>query len=102
MRWSACFWRCGPSTTALCGGISLRVASRLPLQTPRNSVNVFGFFLKVIHQEILAEVVGRGEAGFAEAKPGDFLDEVDEAVVACQHKGVDEDACAAALGNFFE
>src|SRR5690348_14744376 len=102
MRWSACFSRCGPSTTALCGGISLRVASRLPLQTPRNSVNVFGFFLEVIHEEILAEGVWRGEVGFAAAKLGDFLDEVNEAVVAGEHEGVDEDAGAAALGNFFE
>src|SRR6266436_6228281 len=65
-------------------------------------VDLSGFAGHVIHEEILAEGVGSGEVGFAAAHFGDFLDEMDEAVVAGEHEGVDQDAGALALVHFFE
>ena len=50
----------------------------------------------------MAESVGSGEVGFAAAHLGDFLDEVDQAVVAGEHEGVDHDAGALAFVDFFE
>ena len=65
-------------------------------------MDLFGFAGHVVHEEILAERVGCGEIGFAAAHFGDFLDEVDEAVVAGEHEGVDEDSGALALIYFFQ
>src|SRR5216684_7123496 len=66
------------------------------------SVNLLGFAGHVIHKEILAEGVGSGEVGLAAAHGGDFLNEVDEGVVAGEHEGVDHDAGAFALVDFLE
>src|SRR5438445_5829369 len=65
-------------------------------------VDLFGFAGHVVHEEILAEGVGSGEVGFAAAHFGDFLDEVDERIIAGEHEGVDHDAGALALVYFFE
>ena len=65
-------------------------------------MDLFGFAGHVVHEEILAEGVGSGEVGFAAAHFGDLLDEVDEGIVAGQHKGVDHDAGTLALVDFFE
>ena len=74
-----------------------------PLQSATTgSVDLLGFALHVIHQQILAEGVRRGEVGLAAAHFRDFLDEVDEAVIAGEHKGIDHDAGALALVDFFE
>src|SRR5580698_4332569 len=51
----------------------------------------------VIHQQILAERVWSGEVGFASTHLRYFLDELDEAVIRCQHEGVDQDAGALAF-----
>src|SRR5215831_16469892 len=56
----------------------------------------------IIHQQILAERVGRGEVSFPAAKLRNLLDEVDQVVIASQHEGVDQDSCALALGHFFD
>src|ERR1700730_14206561 len=60
------------------------------------------FALHVIHQEILAQVVRRGEVGFAFAHLRYFLDELHQAVVRGQHEGVDHDAGALALIHFLQ
>src|SRR5579864_7995622 len=66
------------------------------------SVDLLGFALHVIHQEVLPESVRRSEIGFAAAHFGDFLDEVDEAIVAGEHERIDHNAGALALIDFFE
>src|ERR1700730_2687727 len=66
------------------------------------SMNGAGFALHIIHQEILTQIVGRGEVGFALAHLGDFLHELDEAVVRGEHKSVDHNAGALALVYFFQ
>ena len=71
-------------------------------RTPNGLVDGFGFALHVVHEEILAEVVGRGEVGFAFAHLGDFLHELNEAVIGGEHEGVDHDAGAFAFVYFFE
>ena len=63
---------------------------------------LFGFAGHVVHKEILAEGVGSGEVGFPAAHFGDFLDEVDEGIVAGEHESVDHDAGALAFVYFFE
>src|SRR6266853_6522672 len=68
----------------------------------RSSVDLLGFAGHVVHEEILAEGVGSGEVGFAAAHFGDFLDEVDQGIVAGQHESVDHDAGALAFVHFFE
>ncbi len=40
-------------------------------------MDLLGFAGHVVHEEILAERVGRGEVGLATAHFGDFLDEMD-------------------------
>ena len=65
-------------------------------------MDVAGFLSYVIHQQVLAKRVGRGEIGFAAAEFGDFLHEVDQAVIAGEHEGIDQDAGALAFGDFFE
>src|SRR6516165_4949937 len=60
-----------------------------------------GFALQEIHEQILAEVIGSGEVGFAFAHLGDLLDELDEAVVGGEHESVDHDAGALALVDLF-
>lgn len=56
----------------------------------------------VVHEEILAEVVGSGEVGFAFAHLRNFLDEIDEGIVAGEHEGVNHDARALTFVHFFE
>ncbi len=65
-------------------------------------MNLAGFAGHVIHEEILAEGVGRGEVRFSAAHFGDFLDEMNEAVVAGKHEGIDQNSGALALVDFFE
>src|SRR6267143_5779834 len=65
-------------------------------------VDLLGFAGHVVHEEILAEGVGSGEVGFAAAHGGDFLDKVDEGIIAGEHEGVDHDAGALAFVYFFE
>src|SRR5713101_6142513 len=60
-------------------------------------VDLLGLAGHVVHEEILAEGIGRGEVGFAAAHFGDFLNEVHEGIVAGEHEGVDHDAGALAL-----
>src|SRR6266850_7162208 len=69
---------------------------------PQMLVDLFGFAGHVVHEEVLAEGVGRGEVGFAAAHLGDFLDELDERIVAGEHEGVNHDAGALAFVDFFE
>ena len=61
-------------------------------------MDVAGFLADVVHQQVLAEGVGSSEICFAAAELGNFLNEVDEAVVAGQHERVDQDSGALALG----
>ena len=56
----------------------------------------------VIHQQILAERVGSGEVGFAAAHLRNLLHELHQAVIGSQHEGIDQDAGAFALRDFFE
>ncbi len=65
-------------------------------------VDLLGLPGHVIHEEILAERIGRGEVSFAPAHLRDFLDEVNERIVAGEHKSVDHDAGALTLVHFFE
>ncbi len=65
-------------------------------------MDLLGLPRHVVHEEILAEGVGRGEVGFASAHFGDFLDEVDQGIVAGEHESVDHDARALALIYFLE
>jgi len=65
-------------------------------------VNVARFFLHIIHQQILAEGVGSGEIRFAPTEFRHFLHEVDEAVVARQHKRVDQNSGFSAAAHFFQ
>ncbi len=69
---------------------------------PNKLVDGASFALHVVHEEILAEVVGRGEIGFALAHFGNFLDKVDEAVIGGEHEGVDEDSSALAFVDFLK
>src|SRR5258708_5046302 len=66
------------------------------------SVDLLGFAGHVVHEEILAEGVGGGEIGFAAAHCCDFLDEVDQGIIAGEHESVDHDSGALALVDFFE
>ena len=50
----------------------------------------------VIHQEILPQVVRRGEVRFSAAQLGHLLDELHESVIAGEHEGVDQDSLALA------
>src|SRR5258708_22550747 len=68
----------------------------------RPSVDVAGFALHEIHQQILAEVLWGGEVGFAAAHLRDFLDEVDQGIVGSQHEGVDHDVGAFAFVDFLQ
>src|SRR5580704_8893880 len=65
-------------------------------------VNIASFLSDVIHQQVLPKRVRRGEIGLAAAKFGNFLHEVDEAVITGKHKSIDQDSGALALGDFFE
>src|SRR3989442_5553133 len=65
-------------------------------------VDVPDFLLHVVHQQILAESVGRGEIGFAAAELRPLLDEVHQAVVRGEHEGVDQNAVATAARDFVE
>ncbi len=56
----------------------------------------------VIHQQILAEVVRSSEVSLAATEFGDLLNEVDEAVIAGEHKGIDEDALLLAAVDLFQ
>src|SRR5258708_7804568 len=71
-------------------------------RTKRRSVDVAGFALHEIHQQVLAEVLRGGEVGFAAAHLGDFLNEVDQGIVGGQHEGVDHDVGAFALVDFLQ
>ena len=75
---------------------------RLSTRRFKTSVNIPGLLTDVIHQKVLPERVRRREVGLAAAKLRDFLHEVNEAVIAGKHKGVDQNAGAFALGHFFE
>ena len=71
----------------------LRLASlRLPEMQPHRSVHGPDFLLHVVHQQVLAKGVGRGEVGFAAAHFGDFLDEAHKVRIPRQHEGIDENA----------
>jgi hypothetical protein len=48
-----------------------------------------GFAVHIIHEQVLSEIVGRGEVGFATAQFGDFLDKVHQPEIAGQHKRID-------------
>ncbi len=65
-------------------------------------MDLLGLAGHVVHEEILAEGIGRGEVGFAAAHFGDFLDEVHQRIVAGEHEGVDHDACAFTFVHFFQ
>ncbi len=60
------------------------------------------FLLHVVHQQVLAKRVRRGEVGFATAHFSDLLDEVDQVGIARQHEGVDQDSGLAAVGNLLQ
>src|SRR6266850_1439643 len=79
-----------------------RISRPATTKLQRPSVDLFGFAGHVVHEEILAEGVGRGEVGFAAAHLGDLLDELDKGIVAGEHEGVDHDAGALALVDFLE
>src|SRR5215471_2170719 len=65
-------------------------------------MNVTGFSLQEIHKQVLPEVVGGGEVGFAAAHLRDFLNEIDERIVGGQHEGIDHDVGALAFVYFFQ
>ena len=65
-------------------------------------MDLLGFALHVVHQQVLAKCIGRGEVGFAAAHFGDFLHEVHQAVISGQHERIDQDAGAFALVYFLE
>src|SRR5947209_2089586 len=65
-------------------------------------VDLAGLPGHVVHQQVLAKRIGSGEVRFSAAHFGDFLHEVDEAVVAREHKRVDKDSSALAFVHFFE
>src|ERR1700730_10293460 len=65
-------------------------------------MDVARLFPDVIHQQVLAQRVRRGEIGFAAAELGNFLHEVDQAVVAGEHKSIDQDSGTFAFGDFFQ
>src|SRR5579859_186255 len=52
-------------------------------------MNSFGFSRHVVHQQVLAQGIGRREVGLAAAHLGHFLDELHQAVIAGQHEGID-------------
>src|SRR5579863_8102245 len=54
------------------------------------------FLFHIIHQQVLPEGIRGGEVGLAAANFRHLLDKADEAVILRQHKGVDQDAVAAA------
>jgi hypothetical protein len=56
----------------------------------------------VVHQQILAERVGRRKVGFAPAHLRHFLDELHQPIVRRQHEGIDQHARPFALRNFFK
>ena len=68
---------------------------------PRNcavrSMDGLGFPRHVIHQQILAQRVGRGEVGFAAAHFRDFLYELHQPIIGSEHERVDQHAGALAL-----
>src|SRR5438477_12789921 len=66
------------------------------------SVNTASFLRHVIHEQILAECIRRSEVSLPTADFGHLLHEMDQAVIACQHERVDDDAGFAALGDFLE
>src|SRR5260221_14447479 len=60
------------------------------------------FAIHVIHQQVLAEIVWRGEVGFASAQLRDFLNEIHQSEIAREHEGVDQDALLLAAADFFQ
>src|SRR5690348_14187694 len=65
-------------------------------------MNRFGLPRHVVHQQVLPKRVGSREVSLAAAHLGYFLDELDEAILRCQHEGIDQHARALALRNFLE
>src|ERR1700689_41050 len=72
------------------------------MTTESGSVDIPRFLSYVIHQQVLPKSVRRREVCLAAAELRDFLHEVDEAVIAGKHKGVDQNAGAFALRHFLE
>ena len=56
----------------------------------------------VVHQQILAQRVGRGEIRLAAADLGHLLHEIHQAVIAGQHEGIDQDPLLLAAVHFFQ
>jgi hypothetical protein len=56
----------------------------------------------VVHQEVLAQRIGRSEVSLAAAQFRHLLDEVDQPVIAGQDEGVAQDALALAAAHPFE
>src|SRR5581483_2934504 len=54
-----------------------------------------------VHEQIVAESLGRGEVGLAAAHGGDLLHELDELEVVGEHEGVDHDVGTLAAANLF-
>ena len=61
-----------------------------------------GLTRHVIHEEILAEVVRSREVSLTFAHLRNFLDEIDERVVAGEHECIDHNAGALAFVYLFE
>ncbi len=55
-----------------------------------------------VHEEVVAEIGGAGEVGFAAAHGAHLLDELHEGEVLGEHEGVDHDVGSFAAGDFFE
>ena len=53
------------------------------------------FAIHVVHQQVLPQVVGRGEVRLAAAELRDFLDGLHRAVVAGEYERVNQDALGA-------
>ena len=65
-------------------------------------MNALGLAMEIIKQQVLPQGVRGGEVGLAATNLADLMDEVHQAVVIGEHKSVDQDAGAAAAGNFLE
>src|SRR6266436_2311616 len=92
-----------PQCGQRCMGLQMIAAFRKwPRRIASGSMDLLGFSLHLVHQQVLAEGVRRSEIGLAAAHLRDFLNEVDEAVVASKHEGVDHDARTLAFVDFFE
>src|SRR6266404_2384068 len=65
-------------------------------------VDVTGFALHEIHQQVLPEVLRGGEVGFTAAHLRNFLHKIDQRIVGREHEGIDHDVRPLAFVHFLE